>query len=153
MIQCSSVTQSCPTLRPHESQHARPPCPSPTPRVYPNPCPWSWWWHPDISSSVVPFSSCPQSFPTLGSFPMSQLFRTHIIKYISFSVCSICIPHFALVKKSRTNLCHLYKQTKFPETTEQCFFRNKFTFQGYLLTYPHGSIELGNCEGKSISFL
>ena len=60
-------------LRPHESQHARPPCPSPTPRVYPNPCPSSWWCHPAISSSVVPFS-CPQSFPALGSFPMSQLF-------------------------------------------------------------------------------
>ena len=59
---------------PHEPQHARPPCPSPTPRVHPNPCPLSWWCHPTISSSVVPFSSCPQSFPTSGSFPMSQLF-------------------------------------------------------------------------------
>ena len=62
------------SLRPHESQHARPPCPSPTPRVYPNPCPSSWWCHPAISSSVIPFSSCPQSFPALGSFPVSQLF-------------------------------------------------------------------------------
>ena len=57
----------------HELQHARPPCPSPTPGVYPN-CPSSQWCHPAISSSVVPFSSCPQSFPALGSFPMSQLF-------------------------------------------------------------------------------
>ena len=70
----SSVTQSCPTLWPHESQHARPPCPSPTPGVYTNSCPSSWWCHPAISSSVVPFSSCPQSLPTSGSFPMSQLF-------------------------------------------------------------------------------
>ena len=61
------------SLRPHESQHARPPCPSPTPRVYPNPCPSSWWCHPAVSSSVIPFS-CHQSFPALGSFPMSQLF-------------------------------------------------------------------------------
>ena len=61
------------SVRPHESQHARPPCPSPTPGVYPNPCPSSWWCRPAISSSVVPFSSCPQSFPPLGSFPMSQL--------------------------------------------------------------------------------
>ena len=60
--------------RPHESQHARPPCPSPMPRVYPNPCPSSQWCHPAISSSVVPFSSCHQTFPALGSFPMSQLF-------------------------------------------------------------------------------
>ena len=62
------------SLQPHESQHARPPCPSPTPKVYPNPYPSSRWCHPAISSSVVPFSSYPQSFPALGSFPMSQLF-------------------------------------------------------------------------------
>ena len=72
-VQFSSVAQSCPTLRPHESQHAGPPCPSPTPRVYPNPCPSSQWCHPAISASVVPFSSCPQSLPTSGSYPMSQL--------------------------------------------------------------------------------
>ena len=62
------------SLRPHESQHARPPCPPPTPRVHPNSCPWSWWCHPAISSSVIPFSSCPQSLPASESFPMSQLF-------------------------------------------------------------------------------
>ena len=62
------------TLWPHELQHARLPCPSPTPRVHPNSCPSSWWCHPAISSSVVPFSSCPQSFRASGSFPMSQLF-------------------------------------------------------------------------------
>ena len=62
------------SLRPHESQHTRPPCPSPTSRVYSNTCPSSWSCHPAISSSVVPFSSCPQSFPASGSFPMSQLF-------------------------------------------------------------------------------
>ena len=61
------------SLRPHEPQHARPPCPSPTPRVHPNPCPLCQWCHPAISSSVVPFSSGPQSFPASGSFPMSQL--------------------------------------------------------------------------------
>ena len=74
IIQFSSVTQSCLTLRPHESQHARPPCPSPTPGVYPNPCPLSRECHPAISSSVIPCSSHPQSFPSLGSFPMNQLF-------------------------------------------------------------------------------
>ena len=56
------------SLRPHELQHTRPPCPSPTPRVHPNPCPLSWWGYPTISSSAVPFSSCPQSFPASGSF-------------------------------------------------------------------------------------
>ena len=64
------------SLRPHEPQHARPPCPSPTPRVHPNPCPLSLWCHPTISSSVVPFSSCPQSFPGSWSFQMSQLFAS-----------------------------------------------------------------------------
>ena len=71
----SSVAQSCPTLWPHESQHARPPCLSPTPRVYSNLCPSSQWYHPTISSSVAPFSSCPQSLPASGSFPISQLFE------------------------------------------------------------------------------
>ena len=64
------------TLQPHGLQHARPPCPSPTPRVYTNSCPLSWWCHPTISSSVVPFSSSLQSFPAAGSFPMSQPFES-----------------------------------------------------------------------------
>ena len=74
-VQFSSVAQSCPTLcDPMDCmQHARPPCPSPTPEVYSNSCPSSRWSHPTISSSVVSFSSCPQSFPASGSFPKSQL--------------------------------------------------------------------------------
>ena len=70
---CSVMSDS---LWPHETQHARPPCPSPTPGVYPNPCALSCWCHPTISSSVVPFSSCSQSFPASGSFEMSQLFAS-----------------------------------------------------------------------------
>ena len=76
LIQFSSVAQSCPTLRPHGLQHARPPCPSPTPGVHPNSCPLSWWCRPTISSSVIPFSSCPQSLPASESFPMSQFFAS-----------------------------------------------------------------------------
>ena len=64
------------SLRPHELQHARPPCPSPTPGVHPDPCPLSWWCHPTISSSFDPFSSCLQSLPASGSFQMSQLFAS-----------------------------------------------------------------------------
>ena len=75
-VQFSSVAQSCPTLRPHEPQHARPPYPSSTPGVYPNSCPLHRWCHPAISSSVIPFSSSPQSFPASGSFQMSQLFAS-----------------------------------------------------------------------------
>ena len=62
------------SLWPRESQHARPPCPLPTPWVCSNSCPSSWWCHPALSSSVVPFSSCPQSLPASGSFPVSQIF-------------------------------------------------------------------------------
>ena len=77
----SSVSQfSRPVMsdswQPHETQHTKPPCPSPTPGVHPNPCPLSQWCHSTISSSVVPLSSCPQSFPASGSFQMSQLFTS-----------------------------------------------------------------------------
>ena len=76
----SSVQFSCSvmsdSLRLHGLQHARLPCPSPTPGVHPNPCPLSRWCHPTISSSLVPFSSCPQSFPASVSFQMSQLFAS-----------------------------------------------------------------------------
>ena len=71
---CRSVMSD--SLWPRGLKHARPPCPSPTPRVYPNSCPLSWWCHLAISSSVVPFSSCLQSFPELGSFQMSQVFTS-----------------------------------------------------------------------------
>ena len=64
------------SLQPHGLQHARPPCPSPTPRVYSNPCPLSWWCHPTFSSPVVPFSSRLQSFPPSGSFQMSEFFAS-----------------------------------------------------------------------------
>ena len=70
---CSVVSDS---LQPHEEQHARPPCPTPIPGVHPNSCPLSRWCHPAISSSVIPFSSCPQSFPASGSFQMSQFFAS-----------------------------------------------------------------------------
>ena len=83
---CSVVSDS---LRPHKLQHARPPCPSPTPGVYSNSCPSSQWCHPTISSSVVPFSSCSQSFPASGSFQMSQLFTSggQSLGVFSLNVC------------------------------------------------------------------
>ena len=61
------------SLWPHGLQHVRPPCPLPTPRVYPNSCPLSWWCHPSSSSSFVPFSSCLQSFPSSGSFSVQSV--------------------------------------------------------------------------------
>ena len=74
--QLSSVAQLCLTLRPHELQHARLLCPSPTPRTCSNSCSSSWWCHPTISSSVIPFSSRLQSFPASGSFQMNQFFAS-----------------------------------------------------------------------------
>jgi len=73
----SSAAQSCPTLQPHGLQHSRPPCPSPAPKSCSNSCPLSRWCHPTISSSVTPFSSCLQSCPASGSFPVSQFFTSH----------------------------------------------------------------------------
>ena len=75
-VQFSSVSWSCPTLRPHGLQHARPHCPSPTAGVYPNSCPLSRWCHPTISSSVIPFSSHLKPFPAPGSFQMNQFFTS-----------------------------------------------------------------------------
>ena len=72
-VQFSSVSVMSDSLRLHELHHARPPCPTPTPGVHPNSCPSSQWCHPVFSSSVVPFSSCPQSLSASESFPMSQL--------------------------------------------------------------------------------
>ena len=70
------------SLQPHEPQHTRPPCPSPTPGVHPNPCPSSQWCHPTISSSVVPFSSCPQSFPA---------FQMSLLKWVFSNESALCI--------------------------------------------------------------
>ena len=73
------------SLRPHEPQHARPPCPSPTPRIHPNPCPLSWWCHPTILSSAVPFSSWPQIFPSIRVFSNESALRIRWPKHWSFS--------------------------------------------------------------------
>ena len=85
----SSVQFSCSvmsnSLQPHELQHARPPCPSPAPRVYPNSCPLSQWHYPTISSSVIPFSSCLQAFPASGSFSNKSALCIRCPKYWSFS--------------------------------------------------------------------
>ena len=79
------------SLQPHGLQHAKPPYPSPTPRVYSNSCPLSWWCHPTILSSVVPFSSCLQSFPASGSFQMSQFF-TSAGQSIGVSASATALP-------------------------------------------------------------
>jgi len=85
-VQFSSVAQSCPTFcDPHGLQHARLPCPSPTPVACSNSCPLSWWCHPTISYSVIPSSSCLQSFPASWSFPRSQFLTSDGQSYWSFS--------------------------------------------------------------------
>ena len=110
------------SLRPHGLQHARPPCPSPTPGVYPNPCPLSQWCHPTISSSVVPFSSCPQSFPASGSFQMSQLF-TSGGQSIGVSA-SLKLPSSVLPRTQRklsTNMNYYYNSQKYSRNEPKYF--------------------------------
>ena len=91
----SSVQFSCSvmsdSLRPHGLQHTRPPCPSPTPGVSSNSCPLSQWCHPTISFSVVPFSSCPRSFPASGSFPISHIFASGG-QIIGISASTLVLP-------------------------------------------------------------
>ena len=84
-------TQSCLTLWPHGLQHARPPCPSPTPGVYSSSCPLNWWCHPSISFSVIPFSSHLQPLPASGSFPVSQIFASGG-QSIRVSASSLVLP-------------------------------------------------------------
>ena len=101
-VQFSSVAQSCPTLCDHGLQHAMLPCPSLSSGVCSNSCLVSWWCHPTIPSSVVPFSSCIQSFPASGSFLMSRLFTSGVISWIaefhkygskfSFALAELLIP-------------------------------------------------------------
>ena len=89
---CYPVTKLCPTLCGlHRLQHTMLPCPALSPRVYSNSCPWSQWCHPTISSSVTLFSSCPQSFPKSGSFPVSQLFASGS-QSIGVSVSASVLP-------------------------------------------------------------
>ena len=127
---CSVVSDS---LRPHESQHARPPCPSPTPGVYSNPCSSSRWCHPAISSSVVPFSSCPQSLPASGSSPMSQLFHegTKVLRPLNIrDLTGICrqewpadlIATFAWLNKSPRPAVFLRPE----ETRQRLLYINLF---------------------------
>ena len=90
LFQFSSLVESS-SSQPHGLQHAMPPCPSPTPRVYSNSCPLSQWCHPAISSSVIPFSSCLTSFPTSGSFQMRQLFASGV-QSIGVSASASVLP-------------------------------------------------------------
>ena len=90
-------------LRPHGLQHARSPCPSPTPRVYSNSCPLSRWCHPATSSSVVPFSPCLQSFPVSGSFPTSQFFAS-ASQSIGVSASASVLPMNIQAKKIKSHL-------------------------------------------------
>ena len=101
------------SLRSHEPQHTRPPCPSPTPGVYPNPCPLSRWCHPTISSSVIPFSSCPQSFPASGSF---LFFSIYFILFFNFTI----LYWFCHIS---TLIHHRYTRVPHPEPSNKSALR------------------------------
>ena len=114
-VQFSPVTQSCLTLWPHEPQYARPPCPSPTAGIHPNPCPLCRWCHLTISSSVIPFSSCSQSFPESGSFQMNQL-STSGGQSIGVSA-STSLNAFSTVKELAIVKIMLHIKTQWLKTT------------------------------------
>ena len=121
-------------LRPHGSQHARPPCPSLTPGVYSNSCPSSRWCHPAISSSVIPFSSCPQSFPASGSFPMSQLFAWGG-QSIGVSASASVLPMNTL-DTCISKLCHLAPQASLTYRSETPGSMRHFLWAKKLLLSP-----------------
>ena len=115
---CSVVSDS---LQPREPQHARPLCPSPTPGVHPNICPLSFWCHPTISSSVIPFSSCPQSFPASGPYAVSELFASVGIG-ASASVLPVNIQDWfplgwtGLISSQSKGLSRIFSNTIVPKT-------------------------------------
>ena len=136
------------SLQPHERHHARPPCPSPTPGVHPNPCPLNWWYHPTISSSVVPFSSCPQSFPTSGSFQMSQFFASGG-QNIGVTVLASVLPMntqdwppsgwTGWISLQSKGLSRVFSNT----TVQNCQF---FSTQLYLWHILHLTLQLGEIQ-------
>ena len=129
-------------LRPHDLQHARPPCPSPTAGVHQNPCPLSWWYHPTISSSVVPFSPCPQSFPASRSFQMSQLFAwggQSIGVSASTSVLPMNTQDWSLGWTGGISLQSKGLSRVFPNTTVQRhqFFSTQLSWTIVQLSHPY----------------
>ena len=140
------------SLRPHESQHSRPSCLSPTSKVHSNSCPLSQWCHPAISSSIVPFSSCPQSFRALGSFPMSQPF-TWGSQSIGVSASASVLPvniqvWFPLGWTSRISLQSKGLSRVFSNTTVQKhqFFSAQLSSQSnsHIHTWPLGPLPLSS---------
>ena len=129
-------------LRPHGLQHARLPCPSPTPRACSNPCPSSWWCHPTISSSVVPFSSHLQSFPASGSFPRGQLFASGG-QSIGVSVSASVLPmniqdwfHFGSVSLQSKGHSRVFSNTS---VQKHQFFGIQLSLLGLVHAKPPGT--------------
>ena len=127
------------SLWPHESQHARPPCPSPTPRVYSNSCPSSQWYHPGISSTVIPFSSCPQSLPGSGSFPESTL-DMRWPKYWSFSFSISPSNEHSWLISIRMDLFHLLAVQGTLKSLLQTTVQNYQFFGAQLSSQPNSRI-------------
>ena len=162
-VSCCSVTKLCPTLWPHGLQHARLPCPSPSPGVSSNSCLLSWWCYPTISSSVVPFSSCLQSFPASGSFPMSWLFipggqsigaSSHIHPSDEYSgLISFRIDSFDFLAVQGT-LKSLLQHHNYKVSILQCsvFFLVQLSYP-YMTTGKHIALTIWPLVSKVISLL
>ena len=117
--------------RPHGPQHARPPCPSPTPRAYTNLCPLNWWWHPTISSSVFLFSSCPQSFPNESVICWCALTRRTFVDKV-LSLLFNMLPRLVIVSPS---ICHLSAMTWWGQILVFWMLSFKPTFSFSSFTY------------------
>ena len=125
------------SLRPHESQHARPPCPLPTPGVHSDSRPLSPWCHPAISSSVIPFSSCPQSLPASESFPMSQLFT-----WGGQSIGVSALASFLPKNTQGWSKCNLQDAHNLNHTADEAWLEGLLTFASRRLCWrPHGLYE------------
>ena len=158
-VTISSVQFSCSvmsdSLWPHELQHARPPCPSPTLGVHSNSCPSSQWCHPAISSSVVPFSFCPQSLPASGSFPMNQFFASGGQSTGASASASVFPEHiqdwFPLGLTALISLQSILKEISPEYSLEGLMLKLKFQYFGHLMRRTDSlekALMLGKIEGR-----
>ena len=136
------------SLRSHESQHARPPCPSPTPGVHPNSSPVSQWCHPTISSSVIPFSPCPQSFPVSASFQMSSFFASGG-QSIGASTSTLFLPMNTQDLQSK-RLSRVFSNTK---VQKHHFFYAHLSLYPYMTTARTIALTRRTFVGKVMSLL
>ena len=147
-VQLSGSVESS-SLWPHESQHIRPPRPSPTPGVHSNSCPLSRWCHPAISSSVIPFFSCPQSVPASGSFPVSQLFAS-VGQSIGVSASASVLPMNTQDLGSKTIKSIINILFEASPVLQEVETSSKFSISFYWKKRKKEKVKEGTIEGREL---